>query len=638
MDEVLETNKPLVVQSEAKKEKDYTAVVPIFSQEQAEYTVRVALDLVRPYQGRVVLVGLVLIPEEESLSIGANQAQATRALLEHLRDQFIDDPISIKPRIRVVHEAWRSLTKVIHKEQANLAVLPWPREGLKPLLAIKLDRLLDHLNCDVVVVNGPLPAQVDRILLPVRGTREAPLMLQVALAVAKAVQAGITLLYAAEDDPSPASRKTYEEMVRMNQRNPWIAQELRVRGDIIPAILKHRRPGDMVIVGATNSPPEGQRRAVGPVARRLRRAGVEPLLIVNTHRPSPTGHLAHWNKVEPLPVTSTSVVVDKWFAENTFHSWEFEDLERLVKLKEEQNLTISLGLPALNEEKTIGRIIEVTQQKLMRDFPLLDEMVLIDSGSTDQTASIAQALGVPVYQHTEILPEYGSFRGKGEALWKSLHVLKGELIAWIDTDIVNIHPRFVYGILGPLLRHNTVQYVKGFYRRPLKVGDTLQAGGGGRVTELVARPLINLLYPELSGIVQPLSGEYAGRRSALEQMPFYIGYGVETGLLLGLVEQYGISGIAQVDLRERIHHNQSLSALSRMAFAIIQVFVDHLEERKKVELLHEINRTMKIIRYDQDAFHLEERAISDQRRPPIITIPEYRAQHALNDWPEQDAI
>jgi glucosyl-3-phosphoglycerate synthase len=234
------------------------------------------------------------------------------------------------------------------------------------------------------------------------------------------------------------------------------------------------------------------------------------------------------------------------------------------------------------------------------------------------------------------LPEYGVRRGKGEALWKSLHVLKGDLIAWIDTDIVNIHPRFVYGILGPLLRRETIQYVKGFYRRPLRVADTLQAGGGGRVTELVARPLFNLFYPELSGIVQPLSGEYAGRRTALEQVPFYVGYGVETGLLLSLVERYGISSIAQVDLRQRIHHNQPLGALSRMAFAIIQVFIDHLEDRQKVQLLNEVNRTMKIIRYETDSYRLEEHVISDQRRPPIITLPEYRAEHGITDWNEAE--
>jgi glucosyl-3-phosphoglycerate synthase len=129
--------------------------------------------------------------------------------------------------------------------------------------------------------------------------------------------------------------------------------------------------------------------------------------------------------------------------------------------------------------------------------------------------------------------------------------------------------------------------------------------------------------------VQPLSGEYAGRRSALEQVPFYVGYGVETGLLLDLVERFGISSIAQVDLRRRIHHNQSLEALSRMAFAIIQVFIDHLERRQRVELLSEINRTMKIIRYTMDTYALEEHVISDQLRPPIASVPEYQRRYQL---------
>jgi glucosyl-3-phosphoglycerate synthase len=371
---------------------------------------------------------------------------------------------------------------------------------------------------------------------------------------------------------------------------------------------------------------------MGHTAYQLWQQGVRPLLVVKTYQPPPLEQLASWRWTEPLPTTTTSVLVDKWFAENTFDSQEFEDLERLVVSKEAQNLTISLGLPALNEEATVGNVIKTMQDTLMREFPLLDEIVLIDSGSTDNTAKIAQDLGVLVYQHDEILSEYGAFRGKGEALWKSLYVLKGDLIAWVDTDIVNIHPRFVYGILGPLLRRNSIQYVKGFYRRPLRVADTLQAGGGGRVTELVARPLINLFYPELSGIVQPLSGEYAGRRTALEQVSFYMGYGVETGLLLALLEHYGISGIAQVDLRRRIHHNQSLEALSRMAFAIIQVFIDHLEQRQRVELLSEINRTMKIIRYEMDSYKLEEYAISDQRRPPLITLPEYRAKRGIVNW------
>jgi glucosyl-3-phosphoglycerate synthase len=206
-------------------------------------------------------------------------------------------------------------------------------------------------------------------------------------------------------------------------------------------------------------------------------------------------------------------------------------------------------------------------------------------------------------------------------------VLKSDIIAWIDTDITNIHPRFVYGLLGPLLKRTTVQYVKGFYERPIMLGEMLQAVGGGRVTELVARPLLNLFYPELSGIIQPLSGEYAGRRAALEAIPFFTGYGVETGLLIDLHERYGLEGIAQVDLEERIHHSQSLISLSKMSFAIHQVFISRIERRYGVQLLEKANRSMKLIIHEPSRFALDIAEIGDVERPPMIGVPAYRAAH-----------
>lgn len=622
--------------SETVKNQGYRVVVPIFNDEQNEWLVRLGLNLARAKQGRVILVGIVLIPEGESLSVGTLQAQTRRATLDRLRAYFEGQPIQIKPRIRVVYEPWPSLARVVAHESADILVVPWEDKAHGALLNIDLETLVNQLKCHVVVTSLKAPSQPDRILMPTRGGKEAPLALEVALSLAKAAGASITLLHVSGGQQDPASQKVYEELARMSQGDPWIKQELRVEGDAVVEILNQAEEHDLVIIGTGETSASSQQSVLGPVANQLRQKGIKPLLVVKTYQPPPLKQLASWRWADPLPTTTTSVMVDKWFAENTFNSEEFENLPRLVAAKEKQNLTISLGLPALNEEATVGSVIKVLQDALMKEYPLLDEIVLIDSGSTDRTVEIAQDLGVPIYQHDEILPEYGAYRGKGEALWKSLHVLQGDLIAWVDTDIVNIHPRFVYGILGPLLRRNTVQYVKGFYRRPLRVGDTLQAGGGGRVTELVARPLFNLFYPELSGIVQPLSGEYAGRRKALEQIPFYIGYGVETGLLLALVERYGISGIAQVDLRQRIHHNQPLGALSRMAFAIIQVFIEHLESREKAQLLSEINRTMKIIRHETESYYLEEHVISDQRRPPIITLPEYRAAHGIMTWNEEE--
>jgi glucosyl-3-phosphoglycerate synthase len=370
---------------------------------------------------------------------------------------------------------------------------------------------------------------------------------------------------------------------------------------------------------------------IGPVAERVLNESRSSVMIVKTKRSlpfDPASELAGQGAI--------SVLVDKWFAENTYHAGEFNDLEQLCALKSQQGLTISLALPALNEEKTVGNVIRSVQTELVQNVPLLDEIVLIDSHSTDRTREIAEELGIPVYIHQQVLPNYGARRGKGEALWKSLQVTKGDIILWIDTDIVNIHPRFVYSLIGPLLVNPRIQFVKGFYRRPLKVGDKIQAGGGGRVTELTARPLLNLFYPELSGVIQPLSGEYGGRRTALERLPFFSGYGVEIGLLIDVFEKYGLNGIAQVDLHERIHHNQSLESLSKMSFAIIQAVIRKLERRYGQAVLEDVNKSMKLIRYEPGRLFLEVEEIAELERPPMMEITEYveknNASNAKPAW------
>jgi glucosyl-3-phosphoglycerate synthase len=206
------------------------------------------------------------------------------------------------------------------------------------------------------------------------------------------------------------------------------------------------------------------------------------------------------------------------------------------------------------------------------------------------------------------------------------------VVVWIDTDIVNIHPRFVFGVLGPLLLDRRIQFVKGFYRRPLRVGERMQAGGGGRVTELTARPLLNLFYPELSGVIQPLSGEYGGRRTALEQLPFFSGYGVETGLLIEVLERFGLQAIAQVDLQERIHHNQSLEALSKMSFAIIQAVMAKVERRYERAILDDVNKSMKIISYQDGEYQLDVDEVVERERPPMASLPQYHERLGARAW------
>lgn len=319
--------------------------------------------------------------------------------------------------------------------------------------------------------------------------------------------------------------------------------------------------------------------------------------------------------------------VDRWFARNTFDAREFSDRDALYALKRAQDATISLGLPALNEEATIGREIEILRQTLMEEVPLLDEIVVIDGGSEDSTPDLARCLGIPTYHHAEILPEQGTYAGKGEALWKSLHVLRGDLIVWVDTDIRNIDPKFVYGLLGPLLREPDLGYVKGFYRRPIQVGDRQYESGGGRVTELTARPLLNLFFPELSGMIQPLAGEYAGRREVLERLPFFTGYGVEIGLLIDVLARCGLDRIGQVNLDSRVHRNRELPSLSIMAFAIVQAVMTRVGEAAGAPIVEQMNRAMKLIRADGLALEVHE--VRERERPPIITIPAYRHRRGL---------
>ncbi len=321
--------------------------------------------------------------------------------------------------------------------------------------------------------------------------------------------------------------------------------------------------------------------------------------------------------------TWSPAVVDRWFAHNTFDAREFSDRDALLALKRAQGVTISLGLPALNEAATIGREIEVLRRTLMEEVPLLDEIVVIDGGSEDGTAALARRLGVPTYHHAEILPGQGAHGGKGEALWKSLHVLRGDVIAWVDTDIRNIHPKFVYGLVGPLLREPRLGYVKGYYRRPIQVGDRRYASGGGRVTELTARPLLNLFFPELSGVIQPLAGEYAGRREVLERVPFFTGYGVEVGLLIDVLARFGLDRIGQVNLDQRVHRNRELPSLSVMAFAIVQVVMTRVGETVRAPIVDHMNRAMKLINLE-DGLSLEVCEVCEHERPPIITVPTYR--------------
>lgn len=561
--------------------------------------------------GEVHLRGMVIVPDGVSLSEGAMAAGQMRRDLHRLPQDF--PHFSQEVKVHVGYEPMANVLEEISSLRIDLVLAQW--NGPHDLTGgISTDDILHETACDVVLATRDTWQQPGSVLLALRGGPNLSLGLDVARALADGYP--ITLLHAAN------TQRNFGPLGQLLENEPYITRVITESSDIRESIDRELPLHKVIVIGATFRQPEASESLAGPLVNTVYESSPSSLVLVRTGQPEHyTFHLPRYTVRAPVDLSTR---VDRWFAESTFHSEEFADLRQLLALKEKQGLTISVGLPALNEEATVARVIGTIKKALMDDLPLIDEIVLIDSNSNDNTRLIASMFGIPVYIHQEILArEMGAYRGKGEALWKSQHVLKGDIVAWIDTDITNIRPHFIYGLLGPLLMHPRIQYVKGFYQRPIREGGRQQATGGGRVTELVARPLLNLFYPELSGVIQPLSGEYAGRRALFEKLPFFTGYGVETGLLIDILGAAGLEGMAQSDLEVRVHHNQTLTDLSKMSFAILQVFIARLEQKYGAELLDKANRTMKTIVHEPGRFALEINDIADAERPPMISVPAY---------------
>lgn len=282
--------------------------------------------------------------------------------------------------------------------------------------------------------------------------------------------------------------------------------------------------------------------------------------------------------------------LDAWFAANT-SSWQDQTLADLLAAKARSGLSVSLVVPARNEAATVGDVVTRVREALVETTALLDEIVVIDSDSTDDTFAVAEDAGATVHRAAEIRPDLGTATGKGEAMWKSLFVTSGDVLVFMDADLLDWDTHFVPGLLGPLLLRPEVELVKGYYERPLAADrsatESLTEGGayeGGRVTELVARPLLNLLFPELAGLVQPLAGEWAVRRSLFTRLAVPTGYAVETTALIDTVGLRGIDAIAQVDLGRRAHRHQALRDLGAMSTQILTAVWNRTHSRTRSDL------------------------------------------------------
>lgn len=334
-------------------------------------------------------------------------------------------------------------------------------------------------------------------------------------------------------------------------------------------------------------------------------------ILGSTEGASPTAG-GHTGRVHPHALA--------WFARrtSTVAHWPRAEVARA-----KAGHRVSVVIPARNEEATVGAIVAAIRADLMTGVtPLVDELLVMDSDSTDRTAEVARAAGATVRATHEVLPDVPTVPGKGEAMWRGVAATTGDVIVFLDADLLSFTPDYVVGLLGPTLLDPSVHLVKAAYERPLVDDYGARVAGGGRVTELVARPLLNLHWPELAGVAQPLAGEYAVRRDLIEALPIPCGYGVEFALLVDTAERLGIDAIAQVDLGERMHKHQDEQQLGRMSAQIWQVALDRLDPDYVIARPSTEAEIAQFI-YGPEGLRVERHTVDALVRPPLRQVPEY---------------
>ena len=320
----------------------------------------------------------------------------------------------------------------------------------------------------------------------------------------------------------------------------------------------------------------------------------------------------------------------EWFRHRSYDYRQFSDLEKLGLRKRELGLTVSAILPCRDVAETVGAIIDeihaVNERAL--GHPLVDQILAIDADSTDGTADVAASRGAEVYSENELLSHYGGAHGKGDAMWRALSVARGDLVMYVDADTRDFKPELVYGVLGPILYVPEVRFVKAAYRRPFKSYESVEVDGGGRVTELSAKPLFNLFYPELSGFVQPLAGEFVADKELFCSIPFLTGYAVETGIMVDVLKRVGLGAMAQVDLGTRQNRHQPLRDLSRMSYAVLRAVARRMRQEGRLNQRRDPNLPEQLFQFSDylhavatpEGLQLQEYVEELVERPPIADV------------------
>jgi len=320
----------------------------------------------------------------------------------------------------------------------------------------------------------------------------------------------------------------------------------------------------------------------------------------------------------------------EWFKHRSYDYRQFSDLGALARRKRELGLTVSAVLPCRNVADSVGGIVDVIHDVNERsgENALVDQILAVDADSADGTAEVAASRGAEVYSENELMSNHGGAHGKGDAMWRSLSVARGDLVMYIDADTRDFKPQLVYGILGPILEVPEVRFVKAAYRRPFKSHEAIEQDGGGRVTELTTKPLFNLFYPELTGFVQPLAGEFVADRELFGSIPFLTGYAVETGIMIDVLKKVGLDAMAQVDLGARQNRHQPLRDLSRMSYSVLRAVARRLRQEGRLNQTRDPSLPDSLFQFSDyrhavatpDGLQLQEYVEELVERPPIQEV------------------
>lgn len=334
-------------------------------------------------------------------------------------------------------------------------------------------------------------------------------------------------------------------------------------------------------------------------------------------------------KIDERVISPTDAA--EWFRHRSYDHATFSDVEELARRKREQGLTVSIVLPCRNVADTVGGIIDqihAVNERAPMGAPLVDQILAVDADSEDRTLEVAARHGAEAYSENELLSTYGGAHGKGDAMWRSLSVVRGDVVMYADADTRDFEQQFVYGTLGPIIRVPQVRFVKGAFRRPFKSSETVEQDGGGRVTELTTKPLFNLFYPELAGFVQPLAGEFAADKELFCSIPFLTGYAVETGIMIDVFRKVGLGAMAQTDLGTRQNRHQHLRDLSRMSYSVVRAVARRLRQEGRLNQVRDQSLPEQLFQFSDyrhavatpEGLKLQEFVEELVERPPMAEV------------------